>query len=93
MPIDVEGARKAGYTEEEIANSAAEKFNFNISAARQSGWGNPEIIEYLQNKTPEKYKPDVPGWAEKYPSAYGALGAAKGVYEQAVAPLPCQSFA
>jgi hypothetical protein len=47
MAFDVEGARKAGYSDTEIANHLAAQKTFDITGARKSGYGDQEIIGHL----------------------------------------------
>lgn len=55
MPFDLEGARKAGYSDADIANYLASKQNFDIGGARKVGYGDQEIINHLagREKPPE----------------------------------------
>jgi hypothetical protein len=47
MAFDIEGARKAGYSDAEIADYLATERGFNIGGARESGYSDPEIIRHL----------------------------------------------
>jgi hypothetical protein len=47
MAFDVEGARKAGYSDSEIANYLASQKTFDITGARKAGYGDQEIIGHL----------------------------------------------
>ena len=47
MAFDVEGARKAGYSEAEIANYLASQKTFDIAGARKAGYGDQDIIGHL----------------------------------------------
>src|SRR3990167_10125107 len=58
MPVDIEGAKKSGYTDNEIADYLAGQRKFDIAGARQSGYKDAEIINYLSvqdnpNKQPQ----------------------------------------
>jgi hypothetical protein len=55
MAFDVEGARKAGYSDGDIADYLAAKKEFNIAGARKAGYDNSEIITHLlgAKKEPE----------------------------------------
>ena len=55
MAFDVEGARKAGYSDGDIADYLAAKKEFNIAGARKAGYDNSEIITHLlgPKKEPE----------------------------------------
>ena len=39
MAFDVEGARKAGYNDEEIANFLGKQSNFDVLGANKAGYG------------------------------------------------------
>jgi hypothetical protein len=47
MAFDIEGARKAGYSETEIADHIAKTANFDAPKARQAGYSDSEIIKHL----------------------------------------------
>lgn len=47
MTFDVEGARKAGYSEAEIVDFLAQERKFDAPAARQSGYSDAEILRQL----------------------------------------------
>jgi hypothetical protein len=47
MAFDVAGARRAGYSDAEIAAHLAQSRGFNIDGARQAGYGDGEIITHL----------------------------------------------
>jgi hypothetical protein len=55
MAFDVEGARKAGYSDGDIADYLAAKKEFNIAGARKAGYDNSDIITHLvgSKKEPE----------------------------------------
>lgn len=55
MAFDVEGARKAGYSDADIADYLAAKKEFNIAGARKAGYDNSDIITHLlgPKKEPE----------------------------------------
>mgnify|MGYP003649028569 CR=1 FL=1 len=52
MKFDVKGAKKAGYTDEEIANSLAENANFDAIGAREAGYDNANIIQTITTGKP-----------------------------------------
>jgi hypothetical protein len=45
--FDVQAARKAGYTDAEIADHLASQRGFDVGAARQSGYKDAEIVDHL----------------------------------------------
>ena len=47
MAFDIEGARKAGYTDAEIADHLASQNNFDIAAARKSGYTDKELLGHF----------------------------------------------
>lgn len=47
MAFDVEGARKAGYTDAEIAAHLAEAERFDLASAKRSGYTDSEVIAHL----------------------------------------------
>lgn len=48
MTFDIDGARKAGYSDAEIANYLGSQSQFDVTGARKSGYSDPEIIAHLQ---------------------------------------------
>lgn len=51
MAFDVQGARKAGYSDSEIADHLAQENKFDISSARQHGYTDEDIIGHLVTST------------------------------------------
>lgn len=47
MPFDVSGARKAGYSDAEIAGYLGESGEFDVDSARKSGYSDSEIVEHF----------------------------------------------
>jgi DnaJ-domain-containing protein 1 len=47
MPFDLEGARKAGYSDAEIADYLAQRSNFDIDGALKAGYSHREIADRL----------------------------------------------
>jgi len=47
MPYDVQGARKAGYSEAEIAEYLGEKLRFDVNGARKAGYSDAELVQFL----------------------------------------------
>lgn len=52
MPFDVEGARRAGYTDAEIADHLAQQGGFDATGARKRGYTDADIIGHLTGATP-----------------------------------------
>ena len=50
MAFDVEGARKAGYTDAEIASFMAKAASFDLAGAKSSGYSDGEVIAHLAQK-------------------------------------------
>lgn len=47
MAFDVEGAKKAGYSDAEIADHLAKQSNFDIAGAKKAGYNDAEILQHL----------------------------------------------
>lgn len=85
MAFDLDGARKAGYSDAEIADLLARRFNFDLAGARGAGYSDGEVIAQLANKaaipgqqTPDKAK--SPGLLETaVGTGEAALSAVTGV--------------
>lgn len=54
MAFDIDGARKAGYSDAEIADHLAEQQKFDVAAARKAGYGDADIIGHLSSKQAAK---------------------------------------
>lgn len=50
MAFDVDGARKAGYSDAEIADHMAKQASFDTTGARKAGYSDAELIDYLRPK-------------------------------------------
>ncbi len=59
MPFDVEGARKAGYTDTEIADHLAGQNKFDTKGARSAGYTDTDIIKHLQEANAPSAAVDV----------------------------------
>ncbi len=60
MPFDIEGARKAGYTDAEIADYAGKEGVFDTEGARKSGYTNAEIVAFVsQSPKKESREPNI----------------------------------
>lgn len=51
MPFDLEGARKAGYSDAEIADFLGADKKFDVPGARKAGYSDAEIIEHFGTPT------------------------------------------
>ena len=52
MDFDVEGARKAGYSDKDIAEYLASKSEFDTAGALKAGYNYGDVVNYLVSKTP-----------------------------------------
>lgn len=67
MAFDVEGARKAGYTDAEIAEHLAKAQNFDLGKAKGSGYSDSEVIAHLSAKP--DLAAQIPGQSVQAPPA------------------------
>jgi hypothetical protein len=84
MPFDVEGAKKAGYSDTEIADFLSQDNSFDSAGARKAGYSDTEIISHLQPpKAPERQIPmseqifgTKEGWTnpENWKRVFGSTG-------------------
>ncbi len=66
--FDIDGARKAGYSDEEIADYLGQQKNFDTVAARDSGYSDAELISHLsasQDITPPEEQSTAWGTAAR----------------------------
>lgn len=47
MDFDIEGARKAGYSDKEIADHLGKQNNFDVDSARKSGYTDDQLVAHL----------------------------------------------
>lgn len=66
MAFDVEGARKEGYSETEIADYLAQQQKFDAAAARKDGYGDADIIAHLSQTQAAKI-----GQFDRQPDSFG----------------------
>lgn len=60
MAFDIEGARKEGYSDAEIASYLAQKTQFDVTGAKKEGYSDADIISYLSSKdTPQTKQPTL----------------------------------
>ena len=60
MAFDVEGAKKAGYTDSEIADHLAQSSSFDAAGARSSGYSDADIIGHLSGAAPSQQSAPSP---------------------------------
>lgn len=73
MPFDVEGAKKAGYSDAEIADHLGKSSSFDVAGARKSGYTDEQIIGHLSmsEKPAQPAKPQ--GFGAQLESAIGEI--------------------
>lgn len=74
MGYDLEGARKAGISDQEILSTLAEKHNYDLDGAREAGISDNEILNTLATAKP----PSEPVVEKESPELMGYLGAGAG---------------
>ena len=50
MAFDIEGARKAGYSDAEIADQLSQRFGFDLAGAKSAGYSDGEVIAQLAKR-------------------------------------------
>jgi hypothetical protein len=68
MAFDVQGARKAGYSDPEIVDFLAQERKFDVAGARQAGHSDADILRHLTS-------PPQRGFGERAARLAGQLGA------------------
>lgn len=87
MAFDVEAARKAGYSDAEIADYLGQQFKFDAKAARGAGYSDSELIAHLAGMTDKPGQipgqaPDVKAPAPDHPVS--VAGPEPGLVDQAI---------
>ena len=59
--FDIDGARKAGYSDTEIADYLGKQRNFDVGGARKSGYSDTEILSHLTAKAAPSSTPPATG--------------------------------
>lgn len=54
MPFDLEGAKKAGYSDSDIADYLGAQSKFDVAGARKAGYQDAELIQHLSSNSPPK---------------------------------------
>jgi len=52
MAFDVEGARRAGYSDSEITDFLGKENKFDVNAARKAGYSDSELVQHFRNAAP-----------------------------------------
>jgi hypothetical protein len=93
--MDINAARKDGYSDEEIMQELASRHKMDVKAALKDGYSKPEIFKELIKRDSSSSKvtnpptdqklissePRTPEWAGKYPNLYGLYGAGRELYK------------
>jgi hypothetical protein len=80
MAFDVEGARRAGYSDAEIADHLARSQRFDAAAARKSGYSDADLIDHLNKQVAGKQKArTAPGAGMAKALGAGVQQAATGI--------------
>lgn len=92
MPFDIEGARKAGYSDQEIADHLAEQNKFDAAGARKAGYSDADILGHLSATQPPKPERGI---SLPYIGRPSLVGMVKGLLEagKSAATLPGDVYA
>ena len=89
MAFDVDGARKAGYNDEEIANFLGKQSNFDVLGANKAGYGYGDIINHLVSQPLKtEAKPTAP--APTVPAQKQVAEPEEGDFMRGLGNLPGQ---
>ena len=81
--FDVEGARKAGYSDDDIIQHLSQSRKFDVAGAQKAGYSSQEIIDHLSGlpSTPTAPAPAAPSGPDSFLGGFGrrALDTAKGM--------------
>lgn len=88
--FDIDGARKAGYSDAEIADHLGKQQNFDVGAARKSGYSDTEILSHLSGVAPPSQST---GTKVARVAGQGAQGFNDAVADTAGAPVDAASWA
>jgi hypothetical protein len=88
MAFDIQGARKEGYSDREIADYLASQKKFDVTGARKEGYRDDEIISHLSVIEPKKEKPKEPGLIDRATGAIKELVSGPGSVMDKVPTTP-----
>ncbi len=86
--FDVEGARKAGYSDTEIADHLATQRNFDVKGARAAGYSDADILSHLTGKAAP-----APGTGVARVVGQGAIGVNDAIAGTVGAPVDAAAWA
>lgn len=72
MTFDVEGAKKAGYSDADIANHLAKQNGFDLDGARKSGYTDADVVGHLRKGSPTASSARSPATAVTAPADAGS---------------------
>ena len=91
MAFDVEGARKAGYTDAEIAGHLAQQFGFDLPGAKSAGYTDADVVAHLSARPKAAPIPGQEGEPARVAAAQanrpGLLDTAIGTGEAALSAI------
>jgi hypothetical protein len=67
MAFDVEGAKKAGYSDADIAAHLAQQSNFDVEGAKKAGYSDTEIVQHLATSAAKPPSAPAPAVNEGIP--------------------------
>ena len=88
MAFDIQGARKEGYSDREIADYLASQKKFDVTGARKEGYRDDEIISHLSSFEPKREKPKEPGLIDRATGAIKELVSGPGSVMDKVPATP-----
>lgn len=88
MAFDIQGARKEGYSDREIADYLASQKKFDVTGARKEGYRDDEIISHLLSFEPKREKPKEPGLIDRATGAIKELVSGPGSVMDKVPTTP-----
>ena len=88
MAFDIQGARKEGYSDREIADYLASQKKFDVTGARKEGYRDDEIISHLSSFEPKREKPKEPGLIDRATGAIKELVSGPGSVMDKVPTTP-----
>lgn len=91
--FDLDGARKAGYSDAEIVSHLAGQRKFDLDGARKSGYSDTEILDHLAAAPKAESAPAPTAVKPKAPSAWDRVVSSFGEFTNPLGdPQPGESF-
>ncbi|CAH0354055.1 hypothetical protein [Aquabacterium sp. CECT 9606] len=86
MDFDIEGAKRAGYSDQEIVEHLSKQSGFDVAGARKAGYNDAEIVGHMQGNSKQS-QPQEEGRSLARSGAEGLWRSAAGIGDTLLSPV------